>query len=186
MDPVLVIAWSIDAASWRGPPDPWRRCFTLAWESHLAGSVPVGAVLVDPRGEVVAEGRNRFAEPDAPAGQLAGTALGHAELNALAQLSSGDYEQHVLYTTLEPCLLCTAALIHTHVGQVHFAASDPLWRGLEGLPGLGKHVARSWAERIGPLPGPLAVWGRQLPLLCLTPRLSMSRRPRAPARGDHP
>jgi tRNA(Arg) A34 adenosine deaminase TadA len=163
--PVSVVAGSIDTASWRGLPDPWRRCFILAWQSRLAGSVPVGAVLVDRHGEVVAEGRNRFGEQAAPAGQLAGTALGHAELNALAQLAPGSYEQHVLYTSLEPCLLCTAALTHTHVGQVRFAAADPLWRGLQRLPELNEHVARRWAVRTGPLSGPLAVWGQLLPLL---------------------
>lgn len=165
-----MVAEPRDAATWRGLPDPWRRCFTLAWQSHLAGSVPVGAVLVDDHGDVVAEGRNRFAEQDAPAGQLAGTALGHAELNALAQLAPGDYERYTLYTTLEPCLLCTAALTHVHVGQVHFAAADPLWRGLQGLPDLNEHVARRWARRRGPLAGPLAVWGQLLPLLWVLDR----------------
>ena len=170
MHPVSVVEASTDTASWRGLPDPWRRCFTLAWQSRLAGSVPVGAVLVDRHGEVVAEGRNRFAEQGGPAGQLAGTALGHAELNALAQLAPGNYEEHVLYTSLEPCLLCTAALTHTHVGQVLFAAADPLWRGLQRLPELNEHVARRWAVRTGPLSGPLAVWGQLLPLLWVLDR----------------
>jgi tRNA(adenine34) deaminase len=129
-------------------------------------------VLVDGHGKIVAEGRNRFGEQDAPAGQLAGTALGHAELNALAQLAPGSYEQHVLYTSLEPCLLCTAALIHTHVGRVHFAAADPLWRGVQRLPELNEHVARRWAIRTGPLSGPLAVWGQLLPLLWVLDRSS--------------
>src|SRR4051812_8849667 len=152
--PVGVVAGSIDTASWRGLPDPWRRCFTLAWQSRLAGSVPVGAVLVDRHGEVVAEGRNRFAEQGAPAGQLAGTALGHAELNALAQLAPGSYEQHVLYTTLEPCLLCTAALTHTHVGQVRFAAADPLWRGPPPPPPLTQDNPPRGGGRPRPLSRP--------------------------------
>src|SRR3954451_884060 len=104
VDPVSVVVRSIDTASWRGLPDPWRRCFTLAWQSRLAGSVPIGAVLVDGHGTIIAEGRNRFGEQDPPAGQLAGTALGHAELNALAQLPFGSYEHYVLYTSLDPFL----------------------------------------------------------------------------------
>src|SRR4051794_29736227 len=156
--PVSVVAGSIDTASWRGLPDPWRRCFTLAWQSRLAGSVPVGAVVVDRHGEVVAEGRNRFGEQAAPAGQLAGTALGHAELNALAQLAPGSYEQHVLYTSLEPCLLCTAALTHTHVGQVRFAAADPLWRGLQRLPQPNKNIPPRGGGPPRPLSPPPPAW----------------------------
>ncbi|MFI2202161.1 hypothetical protein ACH47Z_15585 [Streptomyces sp. NPDC020192] len=51
-----------------GPlPTPWQLPFELAWEALRAGSRPVGAVLYDPEGNVVAAGRNRrvvFAAPD--------------------------------------------------------------------------------------------------------------------------
>ena len=56
-----------------GPlPGPWHLPFELAWEALRAGSRPVGAVLYGPEGNVVAAGRNRSREPDAPPGQLAG------------------------------------------------------------------------------------------------------------------
>src|SRR5690348_10834728 len=96
--------------TWRGLAWPWHECFQLAWESFQAGSVPVGAVLVDGSGQRVSSGRNRRRESGAVPGQISGSNLAHAELNALASLPPGDYPQHVLYTTLEPCLLCTAAL----------------------------------------------------------------------------
>src|SRR5919112_4197214 len=86
---------------------------------------PSRAVVVDPGGDLVTQGRSRSNEPTGPSGQLAGTSLAHAEVNALAGLAPGDYWSHVLYTTLEPCLLCTAALTHAHVGAVRYAASDP-------------------------------------------------------------
>jgi tRNA(Arg) A34 adenosine deaminase TadA len=95
-----------------------------------------------PGGGLVTQGRSRSNEPSAPPGQLAGTYLAHAEVNALAGLAPGDYWSHVLYTTLEPCLLCTAALTHAHVGAVRYAASDPLWAGIEELPQLNEHIAR--------------------------------------------
>lgn len=47
-----------------------------------AGNPPVGAVITDAEGTVVALGRSRFHDPDGPPGQLAGTALAHAEVNA--------------------------------------------------------------------------------------------------------
>lgn len=120
--------------------------------------------MVDPGGGLVTQGRSRSNEPTGPPGQLAGTYLAHAEVNALAALAPGNYWSHVLYTTLEPCLLCTAALTHAHVGAVRYPASDPLWAGIEQLPRLNEHIARRWPDRRGPLPGPLTCWGGLLPL----------------------
>ncbi len=64
----------------------WRESFELAWEAFRVGTIPVGAVVADASGEIVARGRNRIFEEEAPPGQLAGTYLAHAELNALAGL----------------------------------------------------------------------------------------------------
>jgi tRNA(adenine34) deaminase len=153
------------AAAWAAVEQPWQLAFELAWEAFQAGSVPVGAVVVDPGGDLVTQGRSRSNEPTGPSGQLAGTYLAHAEVNALAGLAPGDYWSHVLYTTLEPCLLCTAALTHAHVGAVRYAASDPLWAGIERLPRLNQHIAGRWPDRQGPLSGPLAGWGGLLPLI---------------------
>ncbi|MEV6289123.1 hypothetical protein AB0M41_01530 [Streptomyces sp. NPDC051896] len=51
-------------------------------------------------------------ETDTPPGQPAGTDLAHAEINALAQVPAGPrHPGHRLHTTLEPCLLCSSALI---------------------------------------------------------------------------
>src|ERR687884_703605 len=100
---------------------PWRACFELAWEALQGGSVPVGAVVVDEGGRIVSWGRSRSQELDGPPGQLRGTHLAHAEINALAGLPGGRYPRHTLYTSLEPCLVCSAAAVHSHVGTVHFA-----------------------------------------------------------------
>jgi tRNA(adenine34) deaminase len=134
--------------------------------------------VVDPGGGLVTQGRSRSNESAGPPGQLAGTYLAHAEVNALVGLAPGDYWSHVLYTTLEPCLLCTAALTHSHVGAVRYAASDPLWVGIEQLPRLNQHIARRWPDRHGPLRGPFACWGGLLPLIwCLmrTPQGPVAR-----------
>ncbi|MEU6506895.1 nucleoside deaminase [Streptomyces sp. NPDC046942] len=140
-----------------GPlPGPWHLPFELAWEALRASSRPVGAVLYGPEGNVVAAGRNRSREPDAPPGQLAGTDLAHAEVNALAQLPAGRHHPgHRLYTTVEPCLLCSSALMHAHVPHVVFAAPDERWRGVERVPEVGGAIGARWARREGPLTGPL-------------------------------
>ena len=51
-------------------PAPWPEVFSLMWEAYLAGTIPVGAVVVDPAGEVVCRGRNRIFD-DACDGQWA-------------------------------------------------------------------------------------------------------------------
>ncbi len=144
-------------------PVMWREPFELAWEAFRAGSRPIGAVLVDAEGAVVASGRNRSQEAIAPPGQLAGAAIAHAEVNVLAQLPSGRrYGDHRLLTTLEPCLLCSGALLHAHVGTVVYAAPDSMWRGIERIPSVSRAIAARWARREGPVQGPLAVFGAML------------------------
>ena len=69
---------AVEAAGW--------ACMELAWTAFGAGSVPVGAVLLDAEGVVVATGRNRMYEREAPAPQLANSQLAHAEVNALVAL----------------------------------------------------------------------------------------------------
>ena len=94
------------------------------WEAYINGTVPVGAVIVDPGGEVVACGLNRIFDGTVD-GQLASTRLAHAEVNALVQLGSDrTYEDFHLYTALEPCHLCLAATIAARVGTLHYAARD--------------------------------------------------------------
>jgi tRNA(Arg) A34 adenosine deaminase TadA len=58
------------------------------WEAYLAGTIPAGAVVVGEAGEVVSRGRNRTFD-EACDGQLGGSRLTHAEMNALLPLSSG-------------------------------------------------------------------------------------------------
>ena len=118
---------------WAQLPAPWHTAFELAWEGLLAGSPPVGAVVVNQTGRVIARGRSRRHEATAPVGQLAGSRLAHAEVNALATLPVDLAEEIWLYVTLEPCYLCTAAAAISHVAGVSFAGSDPMWRFLEDI-----------------------------------------------------
>jgi tRNA(Arg) A34 adenosine deaminase TadA len=110
---------------------PWREVLLLGWEAYEAGTIPVGAVVVDETGAVVARGRNRIFD-GAFDGQLAGSRLAHAEVNALSQLpASGTYEALTLYSLLEPCHLCMGAAHAVRIGIVRYAAADP-WGGAAG------------------------------------------------------
>lgn len=143
----------------------WQRALAQAWRAHTLGNIGVGAALTDPGGAIIAEGRNRVCDTTAPPGRLHGNYLAHAEIDVLAQLRVGDYEEFTLWTTLEPCLLCVSAAIISHVGMVRFAAPDPLWTGIEQVRDLNAQAGRRWPERHGPLDGPIAAFCALLPLV---------------------
>jgi tRNA(Arg) A34 adenosine deaminase TadA len=112
--------------AWAALEEPWRICLELAWEAFGAGTVPVGAVVADGAGRVVARGRNRIFEAHGPPDELANTRLAHAELNALRRLSPArHYRDHVLYSALEPCHMCLGAVPMSRVGRLRYAGADP-------------------------------------------------------------
>jgi len=142
-----------------------RLAFDSAWEALRADSVPVGAVVTDGVGSVVAIGRARSMDRTAEPGRLSNTSIAHAEIDALAQLTPGRHTDFTVWATLEPCILCTGALVIASIGAVRFAASDPLWTGLDRLPDLNAFVASRWPRRIGPRTDELGAFAMLLPLL---------------------
>lgn len=107
--------------------EAWHRALELAWQSFVAGTTPVGAVVTDPAGAIAAEGRGRRYEPSDGAGDhLAYCHIAHAEINALAQLPpTRHYEDYILLTTLEPCCMCVGAAVQSTITRLHFAGRDP-------------------------------------------------------------
>lgn len=113
---------------WERLSEPWKACFEEAWEAYCHGSIPIGAVLADSQDRVIYRGRNRWHETMAPAKQVCGNRLAHAEVNVLLQvetLKSDDLKSMTLYTTTEPCVLCFGAIVMSGVRTVRYAASDP-------------------------------------------------------------
>ena len=149
---------------------PWQAALQEGWAAFCAGNPPVGAVITSPDGAIVAAGRNRSRDRDGPAGQLAGTSLAHAEVNACAQLRPGRYRDCTLWATLQPCPLCSAAAMSTGCGQVRFLAADPMRDGAGRLPELNQAVAARWPRFRGPEPGWPASRQTVLPVACQTSR----------------
>lgn len=137
-------------AAWASLEEPWRICLSLAWDAYGAGTIPVGAALVDDGGTIVSQGRNRVYErTPPPAGQLANSLLAHAEVNALVTLDpQRRYDDYVLYTALEPCLLCVGATVMATVGRIRYAGADGGGDG--GLIGVNPHVERLPLQFEGP------------------------------------
>jgi tRNA(Arg) A34 adenosine deaminase TadA len=125
----------------------------LAWDAARARTTPVGAVVVDGAGVIIAAGRGRRYEAAAVAGQLAGSHVAHAEVNALAQLGSQRHWQDAaLLTTLEPCAMCHGAAIQATVARVFFAGRDP-YGGTAGARFGNPQARRRQLIIDGPLPG---------------------------------
>jgi len=86
-----------------------------------AGEVPIGAVLVDEDGAVLASAGNAPIALHDPGG--------HAELLVLREAGKklGNYRLPgtSLYVTLEPCPMCAGALVHARIARVVFGAEDP-------------------------------------------------------------
>ena len=110
----------------------WQATYELAWEAWRAGTIPIGAVVTDQKGTVIARGRNRIFDPDRPSGQLAGSWVAHAEVNALLQLQAGHYEDFAVTSTTEPCLMCAGAITMSLRGRVvvRYAVDDPIAGGI--------------------------------------------------------
>ncbi|VAV96465.1 tRNA-specific adenosine-34 deaminase [hydrothermal vent metagenome] len=92
-------------------------------EAHAAGErgeVPVGAVLVDAQGAIVARAGNRTRELNDP--------TAHAEIlvirAACAKAQSERLPECDLYVTLEPCAMCATAMSAARIKRVYYAAAD--------------------------------------------------------------
>lgn len=98
-----------------------RRAIALAATAGEAGDVPVGAVIVDGAGQLLATGENRRERDHDP--------TAHAEVLALRAAGRSRQSWHLedctLYVTLEPCPMCTGAILLARLGLLVYGADDP-------------------------------------------------------------
>ena len=97
-----------------------RLALQEAKDASAAGEVPVGCVITDADGRVIGRGRNRREEKQ--------SALSHAEIEAIAEAcaakGSWRLDGCTLYVTLEPCPMCTGAIINARIPTVVFGARE--------------------------------------------------------------
>jgi tRNA(adenine34) deaminase len=113
-------------------PSPMELALTEAQAAAERGEVPVGAVLTDAGGNVLAAAGNRVEQDRDP--------TAHAEMLVLraaaAQLNSVRLDQCDLWVTLEPCAMCAAAISFARLRRLYFAAWDPKGGAVEHGPRL--------------------------------------------------
>lgn len=95
--------------------------FQLAKTAGDLGEVPVGAVIIDRQGNLIAEAINRKTREQDP--------TAHAEILAIRTATkkrqSCYLQDCTLYVTLEPCPMCAGAIIHSRLGLLVYGADDP-------------------------------------------------------------
>jgi len=97
-----------------------RRCVELSWEARRSGNTPFGALLADSRGHILLEQGNIELTQR--------LCTGHAE-TALMAAASQRYDRAflwtcTLYTTVEPCAMCTGAAYWGNVGRIVYALDE--------------------------------------------------------------
>lgn len=119
----------------------------MTFKSHMAtalsearaagdrGEVPVGAVIADASGVIVAQAGNRTREMNDP--------TAHAEilvLRAACQLAESErLPGYSLYVTLEPCPMCAAAISFARIARLYYGAADPKSGGVAQGPRIFTH-----------------------------------------------
>jgi tRNA(adenine34) deaminase len=98
-----------------------EQALVCAREAEAGGEVPVGAVIFDAAGTLVARAANAPIAGNDP--------TAHAEILALRaagrELSNYRLPGCVLYVTLEPCAMCVGALVHARIARIVYGAPDP-------------------------------------------------------------
>ena len=96
-----------------------KRAIELAKKARFLGDVPVGAVVVKD-GTIVGEGYNQR--------EFGNNPIAHAECIAITEAARGLGDWRLngceLYVTLEPCVMCTGAIINSRISTVIFGAYD--------------------------------------------------------------
>ncbi|MCB9968918.1 MAG: nucleoside deaminase [Geminicoccaceae bacterium] len=109
---------------------PMQLALEAAGRAAALGEVPVGAVLVDPTGRVLATAHNLVERDHDP--------TAHAEILAIRaaarSLGSPRLVDCDLYVTLEPCPMCAQAIAFARLRRLYFGAWDPKGGGVENGP----------------------------------------------------
>lgn len=98
-----------------------EKALAIAKQAGVQGDIPVGAVIVDAEGNCLAIGDNQK--------ERLGDATAHAEVvairSACSKLGQWRLTGCTLYVTLEPCLMCTGAIVQSRLSRLVYGVDDP-------------------------------------------------------------
>lgn len=113
---------------WKKMSEPWKACFEEVWEAYRNGSIPIGAVIVSNEGEIISRGRNMIGEDIKEPNILSGSKIAHAEINAIYSSKQG-FKNAVIYSSMEPCIMCFGAIVMSGIKEINYAARDGIAGG---------------------------------------------------------
>lgn len=97
-----------------------RKALAIAQEALASQDVPVGAIIIDRAGEIVASAHNER--------ELHNDPTAHAEIVAIRRacekIGQWRLEEHTIITTLEPCAMCAGAIAQSRISTLIFGAWD--------------------------------------------------------------
>ncbi len=104
-----------------------QHALALAHTAAELGEVPIGAVITDAAGTIIARAHNEVEATQDP--------TQHAEMLAISRALAHTGQKYLdgcaLYVTLEPCAMCAGAIAHARLSRLYFGAYDPKSGGTE-------------------------------------------------------
>ena len=105
-----------------------EKALQLANKAKKINEIPVGSVVVDSKGEIIAYSYNTNARDKDP--------TAHAEINAIREacilLNSERLNGCDIYVTLEPCIMCAAAISRAKIKRLYYGADDLIYGSVNG------------------------------------------------------
>ena len=105
-----------------------EKALQLANKAKKINEIPVGSVVVDSKGEIIASSYNTNARDKDP--------TAHAEINAIREacilLNSERLNGCDIYVTLEPCIMCAAAISRAKIKRLYYGADDLIYGSVNG------------------------------------------------------
>jgi len=121
-----------------------KLALTEAEKAFQENEVPVGAVLIDPQGNILSTAYNQTISQHDP--------TAHAEISVLRKagqkIKNYRFVNTTLYVTVEPCIMCMGAIIHSRVSHVVFGTPDPKWGAAGSLYALQDDLRLNHQPRI--------------------------------------
>ena len=116
-------------------------------EAYLAreqGEVPIGAVIVNYKNQIISRGRNMIRTLQDPTAHAEIIAIRRACIHLNAERLTGCS----IYVTLEPCAMCASAISSAHIKNLFYGASDPKSGGIETGPKIFGHPQTHFKSEI--------------------------------------